>query len=71
MRLKKEAKENGARAVEERGGTRQSEDEARRRSEDEVRSPPDPTDLFSEGGEVIPFHIKGSLTIPTAGIKRV
>ena len=42
-----------------------------------VVSPPDSTvtvtvtGLFSEDGDVIPFHIVGSLTIPTAGIKRV
>ena len=28
---------------------------------------PDPTGLFSEGGEVIKLHIEGSLTIPKPG----
>ena len=32
--------------------------------------PPDPADIFSEGGEAIKLHIGGSLTIPTAGIKQ-
>ena len=35
------------------------------------RIPLDPDGLFSEGGKVIKLHSKGSLTIPTPGIKRV
>ena len=33
--------------------------------------PSDPAGLFSEGGDVIKLHIKGSLTIPKPDIKRV
>ena len=38
-------------------------------------NPPSPpvelAGLVSEGGEIMQLHIEGSLTIPTAGIKRV
>ena len=33
--------------------------------------PLDPAGIFSGGGDAIQLHIKGSLTIPTSGIKRV
>ena len=33
--------------------------------------PPDPAGLFSEGGEVMELHTKGSLMIPKPGIERV